>query len=196
MKLRTHDVTLVGSRITLRPLTEHDWDILLPWNKDPEVLLRTEGEDVCGYDLAQVQEIYRTVSQSAHCFIAIFRNSPIGECWLQEMKLERIARKYPDRSCRRIDLMIGEKSLWGHGLGTEMIRLLTTFAFDHEHADMVFACGVADDNVASLKAFQKAGFTIAARIEQPAPGNTRYCWDLCIGKGQDIPTVARQQSSW
>jgi len=29
MKLRKHDVTLIGSRITLRPLTQDDRDILL-----------------------------------------------------------------------------------------------------------------------------------------------------------------------
>jgi hypothetical protein len=54
MKLRKHDVTLIGSRITLRPLTEDDWDILLAWCSDP-----TEGDDARGHGLAQVQEICR-----------------------------------------------------------------------------------------------------------------------------------------
>ena len=44
MKLRKHDVTLTGSRITTRPLTEDDWDILLSWSSDPEIMHDTDGE--------------------------------------------------------------------------------------------------------------------------------------------------------
>jgi aminoglycoside 6'-N-acetyltransferase len=124
MKLRTHDVTLVGQNFTLHPLTEADWDILLVWNNDREVLYYTEGDDVSGYDLLQVQKIYRTVSQTAYCFLAKVGDRPIGECWLQEMNLEQILREYPNKKCRRIDLMIGEMGYRGRGLGTQMIGLL------------------------------------------------------------------------
>jgi hypothetical protein len=33
---------------------------------------------------------------------------------------------------RRIDLMIGEKRLWGRGLGTDTIRTLTRFGLEEE----------------------------------------------------------------
>jgi len=141
MRLRGHDVTLRGAGIALRPMTEGDWDVLLRWNSDPEVLYFAEGDDVACRSLEEVQEIYREVSQTAFCFIAEFDGEPIGECWLQKMNLERILKKYPGRDCRRIDLTIGEKELWGQGNGTEMIRLLTRFAFEEEKADMVFGCG-------------------------------------------------------
>lgn len=180
MKLRSHDVTLVGENLTLRPMTEDDWDVLFRWNSDPEVLRYTEGDDVSRYDPAQVQDIYRTVSQNAYCFMAMFEHRLIGECWLQEMNLARILRAHPDKDVRRIDLMIGEKAHRGRGLGTEMIRLLTAFAFDREHADIVFGCDIADDNIASLRAFQKAGYKMAARIEQPPGRKARYCFDLTI----------------
>jgi hypothetical protein len=36
--LRTHDITLRSERVVLRPMTEGDWNILLRWNSDPEVL--------------------------------------------------------------------------------------------------------------------------------------------------------------
>src|SRR5262245_10097111 len=104
MKLRSHDVTLVGDNVTLRPLREDDWDVLFAWNSDPEVLRYTEGDDVSRYDPAQVQYIYRSVSQHAYCFMAMLDKRAIGECWLQEMNLARILRKYPGKDCRRIDL--------------------------------------------------------------------------------------------
>ncbi|NBD36081.1 MAG: GNAT family N-acetyltransferase, partial [Chloroflexi bacterium] len=122
MKLREHNITLTGKRVVLRPMTEADWPVLLKWNNDPEVLYFSEGDDVGSYSLEQIQMIYRHVSQTAYCFMIEFDGEPIGECWLQEMNLERILEKYPGRDCRRIDLMIGERAFWGQGLGTEVIR--------------------------------------------------------------------------
>lgn len=142
IKLRQHDFIFEGKTpknkiIKLRPMTEDDWDILAKWNTDPEVLYYSEGDDVSAYTLEQVQEIYRSVSQNAFCFIIEFDGKPIGECWLQKMNLKRIMDKYPDLDCRRIDMMIGEKQYWGQGLGTEVIRLLTEFGFKVERADVI-----------------------------------------------------------
>ena len=50
-------------------MTENDWDILLKWNSDPDVLYFAEGDDVNSYTLEQVQQIYRGVSQKAFCFM-------------------------------------------------------------------------------------------------------------------------------
>ena len=36
MKIRTHSITLRGCGLTLRPMTEGDWDLLLRWNSDPD----------------------------------------------------------------------------------------------------------------------------------------------------------------
>jgi len=180
MRLRTHEITLQGPRVTLRPLTEADWPVLHKWNSDPAVLYYSDGRDVSAYTLEQVQAIYRYVSQTAFCFLIELDTQPIGEGWLQQMNLERILQRYPELDCRRIDLLIGEKDLWGQGLGTETIRLLTALAFEQEAADMVWACDVADYNQASRRAFQKAGFVVINEIAQPAGKKARYCYDLAV----------------
>ena len=82
------------------------------------------------------------------------------------MNLQRIVAQFPDKDLRRIDLMIGEKELWGHGYGTEAIGLLVEFGFQKERADAIFA-PVAADNHRSQRAFQKNGFTCHARIQEP-----------------------------
>ena len=178
MKLRVHQYTLYGERAVLRPMTEGDWDLLLKWNSDPEILYYAEGDDVSAYSLEQIQEIYRGVSQNAFCFIIEVDGQAIGECWLQKMNLERILCKHPGVDCRRIDLLIGEKAFWGQGIGTQVIQLLTAFASERERADLVFGCDIADYNTASLKAFQRAGYQIDARIAQPPGGKARYCFDV------------------
>lgn len=179
-KLREHDVTLRGERVVLRPLTEDDWGYLLRWNSDPVVLYYAEGDDVAGYSLTEVQGIYRGVSRQAFCFVVELGGVPIGECWLQQMNLQRILSQYPRLDCRRIDLLIGEKRLWGHGIGTEVIRLLARFGFETEGADVVFGCDVADYNPRSLRAFQKAGFDVCAVHPRPPGGKARQCYDLLL----------------
>ncbi len=194
-KLRSHDMVLRGQTrdgigVCLRPMTEADWGILLKWNNDPEVLYYAEGDDVTSRSLEEVQELYCAVCEHAFCFVIEADGQPVGECWLQEMNLDRILNQYPTEDCRRIDLMLGEKGHWGRGIGTETIRLLTGFGFEHEGADRVFACGVADYNVRSRRAFQRVGYEIVATIEQQPGSKARYCYDLALTReafGQEEP---------
>jgi len=178
--LKTRDVTLRLGRIVLRPLTERDWDVLLRWNSDPEVLYFSEGTDVSSWTLEEVQGIYRTVSQASYCFIIEFDGKPVGECWLQKMNLPRILARHAGFDCRRIDLMIGEKTYWHRGIGTKAVLLLVEFGFEREKADMVFACDVADYNVASLNMFRKCGFEVDASYPQPPGRKAKICYDLVL----------------
>lgn len=148
---------LTSERLTLRPMTEGDWDIVQPWENDPEVLYYWEGSSVTDRELEMTQLIYRGVSRNAFVFIAELESKPIGVCWLQKMNLERILKHLPGKDIRRIDLMIGEKELWSRGLGTEMIRLLTEFGFEREHCDAIFGI-VGDYNPRSRRAFEKNGY--------------------------------------
>ena len=63
-----------------------------------------------------------------------------------------------------------------------VICLLTKFAFEREKADCVFGCDIADHNPASLKAFQKAGYRVETKVEQPRGGKVRYCFDLVLSR--------------
>ncbi len=50
-RLRTHDIHLSDGPLHLRPMTEDDWDTLLPWNNDPEVLYYIEVFSTGGEDM-------------------------------------------------------------------------------------------------------------------------------------------------
>ncbi len=180
MKLGEHEIVLRGEKVLLRPMTEDDWDILLKWNNDPDVLYFSESADVTSHSLEQVQQIYRGVSRNAFCFIIEVDGRPIGECWLQRMNLERVLEKYPGQDCRRIDLTIGEKHLWGHGFGTDVIRTLTKFGFEGERADMIFGCDIADYNPRSLKAFQRVGYKVETKIKQPPGRKAQHVYDVVM----------------
>ena len=185
--LVTHQVHLSDGVLDLRPLTEADWQTLLPWNQDPEVLYYSEGDPVQRWELADIQEIYRQVSQEAYCFMVELSGRPIGECWLQQMNVPRILRRYPEGDSRRIDLVIGEKELWGRGLGTRIIGLLTRFGFRQEGCDRIFAI-VCDHNPRSRRAFEKAGFRLVDTHRNPHRTEQKwtYEWILCITKEEFV----------
>ena len=181
MLLREHSIVLHGKRVTLRPMTENDWDMLLAWNSDPEVLYYSDGGDVTAYDLETVQAIYRSISQNAVCFIMEFAGQPVGEGWLQRMNMAHILERYPTLDCRRIDLVIGEKSLWGQGLGTDTIRTLTRFGFEQEGADLIFGL-VSDYNERSRRAFERVGYQIDAEVPEPVGMKAKISVELVISR--------------
>ncbi|MHB0874413.1 MAG: GNAT family N-acetyltransferase [Anaerolineae bacterium] len=166
-RLRPHDVHLGSGAVRLRPMTEDDWDVLLRWNSDPDVLYYAEGDDVQARDLEDIQGIYRGVSQSALCFVIEHEGVPVGECWLQHMNLGWILDAFPGQDLRRIDIMIGEKGSWGRGIGTTAIGLLCRYAFEQEEADTVFGCSIADYNPRSQRAFARNGFEAWRVVPEP-----------------------------
>ncbi|MCY3800029.1 MAG: GNAT family N-acetyltransferase [Chloroflexi bacterium] len=150
--------------MTLRPLTEADWDLLLGWNNDPEVMKYADANDFEETTRQEVQAVYRWISTHAFCFVMEVDGRPIGECWLQRMNLQRIVDQFPGEDLRRIDLAIGEKQRWGSGYGTEAIDLLVEFGFEEESASAIFGLVLAD-NRRSLRAFQKNGFRLHGVVE-------------------------------
>jgi len=177
-RLREHNITLRSDLLILRPLTEDDWDIVQNWESDPEVLYYFDGDWITERELETTQMIYRGISQSAFVFITEFSGRPIGVCWLQEMNLDRILKHFPGKDLRRIDLAIGEKELWGKGLGTEMIRMLTELGFERERCDAIFGCGIADYNPRSRRAFEKNGYTLFQEVPQPEGIESKVNFDL------------------
>ena len=157
-RLRTHNVTLQAGPVVLRPLTEGDWGLVLGWWNDAEIAYYDDSNEGA-YSLAQVQGIVRGISRTAFCFVIEFEGRPVGECWLQAMNVERVLRRYPGLDCRRIDIEI-EKDYWGLGIGSTAIGLLVAFGLESEGADAIFAMDVADDNLGSRRAFEKAGFGV------------------------------------
>ncbi len=161
-------------------MTEADWDTVQRWETDRDVLYYFDSGWVDERELETTQMIYRGVSQAAFVFIAELDSRPIGVCWLQRMNLQRLIDRFPGKDLRRIDLAIGEKELWGHGLGTEMIRTLTRFGFETERCDAIFGIGVGDYNPRSRRAFEHVGYTIFAENPQPEGSKAKVEYDLIL----------------
>lgn len=126
-------------------------------------------------------------------FVIECEGHPIGECWVQRMNLKRLQDQYAPLDCRRIDLAIAEPELRGRGIGSHVIRLLVQFGFQQQQADAIFACEVWDYNLASRRAFEKAGFRVVAVIDAKPGAKGRSKYDLAIfreGRNSQVPPTA------
>jgi len=173
-KLITHEITLKGPRVLLRPFSEEDWDLAIKWNNDPQVLHFSEGEDRRSWDFAELQQMYRAVSRESLLFVIEIKAEkkqrrnfprgmmPIGDIWLQRIRKPRWLKRSPGKGLHRLPVMIGEKTEWGRGYGSEAIGLVTEYALA-DGADGVMALDVADYNQRCLASFNKNGFVEVRR---------------------------------
>jgi len=171
-KLKPHDIVLHDEDVTLRPLTEDDWEYLAKWEGDPEVTYWFGGFSLSkgseAYFLEEVQEHFRLGSQNAYIWIIELEEKPIGYCTLGFGSVDdEIFAEFSERDCRNIEIMIGEKNFWGQGIGTKAIYLVTQFAFERDNAEVLCVIDVSDFNVRARRVFEKNGFKVYATHRMP-----------------------------
>ena len=90
----------------------------------------------------------------------------------------------PTHKCGQLGLIIGERTCWGNGFGTEAIIAVTRWGFKKIGLERIEA-GCYDGNYGSLRAFVKAGYSIEGhRRKAMVMGNRRVgCFVLGIVKG-------------
>jgi [ribosomal protein S5]-alanine N-acetyltransferase len=154
-----HDVE--GDQLALRALDEaHANGPYLYWLRDKEVTRFLEARFL-DYDIGRLRDYIRTENERPDSVLfGIFRLAD-GEL-IGTLKLSRIQSKH--RNCD-IGLMIGEKSEWGKGRGTEAISLACRYAFDTLKLHKVTA-GCYADNLGSAQVFMKAGFALDGRLRE------------------------------
>ena len=191
-RINHHGITLASELMVLRPLTEDDWLLVQKWWNNPDIRYYSDdNDDLAEYTLDHVRDILRSISQRAFCFVIEYARRPVGECWLQEMNLDRVLEQYPGKDIRRIDITIGETEFWGRGIGSEAIRLLVEFGFRKQKADAIFA-EVFDYNVRSLGAFKNAGFKIRDETTESPGSKAKVSYDLMLMRSEYNPPRERK----
>ncbi|MEO5579366.1 MAG: GNAT family protein [Gemmatimonadaceae bacterium] len=152
---------LPGEGIYLRLVEPGDCgEAYLSWLNDPEVsrFLETRWQQQTH---ASIRDFVRAVRQGAADYLfAIVRTS--DDRHVGNIKLGAInhVHRYAD-----VGYFIGEREVWGTGIATEAIRLVTRFAFDRVGLHRVQAV-VNVRNAASAKALKRAGFSVEGLARQ------------------------------
>jgi len=163
---------ITGTKIYLRPLDRADInETYLSWLNDPEVNRFLEA-GLSTHTLSSLEQYYEQVAGSADTrFMAVVEENT--DLHIGNVKLEPI--NWTHRTAV-FGIMIGNKSKWGKGYGTEATRLAVEYAFGDLDLRKV-SLGVMVKNVAAIKTYQRLGFVTEGTKRQEV---------LLEGKFEDV----------
>lgn len=141
---------LIGNKCYLSPISFDDLEKYTEWVNDMETGLYVLFSSNV-FDLNKERETldYLTKHNDILAIVDNESNKPVGICGLHN-------RNEVHRSAV-LGITIGEKSYWGHGIGTEATNLLLDFAFNVLNLNSVFL-EVIDYNKRAIKCYEKCGF--------------------------------------
>ena len=150
---------LRGSSTLLRELTTSDLPTLRSFVNDPEVM-RASSVYAPISDLQQ--EAWFRAATGAHNAVWFgiedVRSEPaklVGTCCLVEIDwVGRVAE---------LRIRIGEKQVWGDGLGTDACRLLLAFGFDDLNLERI-GLRLWGSNARAQHVYERLGFTLEGRL--------------------------------
>jgi [ribosomal protein S5]-alanine N-acetyltransferase len=146
---------ILSGRLRIRSLTQDDvTEGYALWLNDPEVNRYLESR----FTVQTVESCRQYVRDaeadpSAHLFGLFDRHSGKHIGNIKIVVVSTVHRS------GEIGLFIGEKSYWGLGFATEAIGALTKWCFESLSLEKIEA-GCYDENLASVRAFLKSGYTV------------------------------------
>jgi RimJ/RimL family protein N-acetyltransferase len=152
---------LAGSKTYLSPMGPEAAELWFRWHNDLEtgLLAGSPGHRTPGTLQEYQQTITRFVEQKAHVFLIVDGEDdlPIGWCGL-------FVR---DPASRRaiLSVMIGEKSRWNQGYGSDALSTLIAYGFEIVNLNSI-ELFVHEENLRARRCYEKLGFQIAGRLRQ------------------------------
>ena len=164
---------MTGSQVYLRPLTGEDAAAFVPWVNDAEVT-RTLAIGAAVMDRQAEQAWIEKMNASGS---DVFFGIVIQETdrLIGSIGLNQIDFRYRSAS---LGMMIGEKSMWGKGYGTEATRLVVRYAFEELHLNRV-QLHVYEYNLRGIRVYEKVGFRREGMLRQEHVYNGRF-WDTVV----------------
>jgi RimJ/RimL family protein N-acetyltransferase len=150
---------LKGDAVELTELRTEDSEVLFRWINNPDVV-RFNAPFAPIHEpnhLAWFETITKTPDRIVFAIRRV--NSPAILGVLQLINLHPIHRT------AELMIRIGEEQDRGRGLGTEAVRLVIDFAFQHRNLQRVWL-RVFDTNPRAVRAYERAGLTVEGRLRR------------------------------
>jgi RimJ/RimL family protein N-acetyltransferase len=167
---------ITGDRIRLRAIERADLAQFVDWINDPEV--RQGISAFLPLSMAREEHWFEEMLKrpiEEHPFALEIQQDKkwtlIGSCGIFD--IDWISRR------AEIGIMIGVKSQWNKGYGTETMRLILKHGFETLNLHRLFL-RVFDTNPRAIRAYEKAGFVLEARLREAHFADGRYHDDLIM----------------
>jgi RimJ/RimL family protein N-acetyltransferase len=154
---------LTGALVQLRAYEMDDLDRCCAWINDPEVT-RDMAVDVT-YPVSRAQEeawLKEAMSQARPPKITYAIDTLADSRHIGTIDFRKIGG---NARHAELGIMIGDKTCWDHGFGTDAIRTMLRFGFEELNLNRVYLT-VSDDNARGIACYRKCGFTEEGRLRQ------------------------------
>ena len=161
-----HNLHLETPRLSLRPFDEPDFDLAVPFYRDPDFLNAMEGDPPDEPVTSEyLKGAGKAMAEQGFLFAIVEKASgrAIGEACLQWMNLDR--GRIAGEKVMRLPIGIWDKALWGQGYGKEVVRCLMAYAFGELGIDRFCPMDVAADNARSAALWRSLGLTVARKMD-------------------------------
>ena len=152
---------VIGGTIYLRTIEESDLtSTYREWFNDADVCRFNSNHRFPNYD-EDMHAFYERVIKPHHDIVLAIADKETDE-HIGNISLVDIdtINRWGD-----IQILIGEKSHWGKGIGTEAVRLMLAHAFDELGLHRV-RCGTSEDNIGMRKVAESLGFKEEGRSRE------------------------------
>lgn len=127
------------------------------WMNDPETIRYLESRFYHNTPKS-LREYVVEQNANPHVFFLAIRNK--SRIHIGNIKLSNVSVVH---RTAEVSLVISSR-YWGQGIGTEAISLISDFAFSVLDLHKLYA-GAYSENIASIRAFQRAGFEVEGEIK-------------------------------
>lgn len=178
---------LIGEKIYLRPLEREDAPTFLPWVNDQEVLatLLLYRPQNLQTELDFIERMYKSDTDIVLGIAVKGSDKLIGSTALHQID-------WKNRHCM-FGILIGDKSEWDKGYGTEATQLMTEYAFSVLNMNRVWL-GVYEYNQRGIRAYEKAGFVQEGTLRQAHYHGGRFFDVIVMGLLRSEWEAQRQRS--
>lgn len=165
---------LTGNLVRLRPIELADKERFYTWINDPEVKRFLEARSF--FSMVQEEEFIKQATTQTrpplvhHAIDTLVGAKHIGSINLHAFSME-------DRHAT-LGIMIGEKSYWRNGYGTDAITTLLRYGFEELNLIRI-DLQVMALNERAIACYRKCGFILEGRLRQHRFAHGRYS-DLLI----------------
>lgn len=142
-----------GKKVALRPVEPADYPLLHGWQNDPEVAHWMDYRTP--FSLRDIEDDQERARQEGRPFIIEFEGRPVGKCGLNQFRWEsRVCALY---------IYIGEKGVWGQGLGRDAVLALLIVAFEELGMERVELTLLAENRRAQ-RVYESCGFILEGTL--------------------------------
>ena len=172
-----------GERVRLRAVEREDVSKFHEWVNDPEV---TRGLALyLPMSMADEENWFNSLAKREPKEKPLAIEVRKGKAWklignCAVFDIESV------NSCAELGIMIGDKSEWNKGYGSEVMSMLVRHCF--ETLNLNRAClRVYTDNVRAVRSYEKAGFVLEGRLREAV---------YKFGKYEDVLIMSVLRSEW